>query len=842
MTTARLWLVAAAWWAGCLRPGPWPLAFVAPLLLRLFAAHRATRPSVVLAAVVLAGSGLAGGHVALRDGPLAGWVGRDVVAVGTVVTDPRPSGRDGVWYLVRLERVGGGLGDGMRDDSAPGQRIRARVLVRQGGGGPGAGVVLGARVALSGRIEPLESSGFEQHVRRLHAGARLEPWRVTVRGPPGAVLAATNTVRERVRMAFAVRLSADRASLLSGLALGDETGRSPEFDRALAASGLTHLVVVSGRNVALLLAAVIGICGLLRVGPRGRAWICLGVLAVYVVLTRWQPSVLRAGVMAGIVLGAVLTGRRADARHSLAAAVLLLLVVDPLLAGQPGFVLSVLATGGVLVVAPWLMERLPGPRPARAVVAATLGAQVGAAPALLAFFGSMPLAAIPANVVAAPAAATAQLMGVAAALVACLSPPAGAFAASLATPWLAVVEWAAYGFARGPVVDGRGAVLLATVGALLTARRVPRVRALAAVLIGALAMTAAWPTVRPEPGVAVLTVTMIDVGQGDALLIEVPAVEPAATKARPGPLAAASHGTAPVRVLVDGGPEPDAVARWLRRRGIRRLDAVVLTHPHQDHSGGLAQVLRDVRVGALLVAPQPLTDAAPVSARRTYEAAEARGTAVRLVAAGASLRIGALGIEVLSPPPGGVPGGTVNDHSLVLRLEVGGRRLLLTGDVEAAGQALLLARPDRLRAELLKVPHHGGDTNAAGFLAAVRPRVALIGVGRDNDYGHPATAVLRDLARVTVLRTDEHGTVTLHAEPGGWSLTAQGGPGAGRRPEPAARPRPAARGGPARRGASTLRAWPRDRRCTCSLAPRSCCCTGRWSGCSTTSAPRARSR
>jgi competence protein ComEC len=731
-----VWLGAAVWPA------------LGTSLLALAAATRIRsdrrRLAVALAALALLGLGLAGGRAVMASSAsVAAWAERggalDVEAVA--VSEARDTAH-GAWQVVRVSSLGG-------------QRVRERAVLALDALDDA--VDLGARIRLRATARPLAHDGFDGYLRRLHAVATLDPLEpAEVVEEPGAVWAVTTSVRERTREAAHRALDPARATLLTGLVTGDVRGQDQAQREAFRAAGLTHLVVVSGRHVGLVLASVFGLAWLAGLGARGRRRAALVVLALFVLVTRWQPSVLRAGTMAALALAAGLAGRRADPRHALAMAALLLLLVDPMLAGHLGFVLSMGATAGVLVVAPWLAERLPGPRPVRMLVAAGAGAQAGAAPVLLGLDGGLPLASLPANLVAVPAAALAQAVGLVAALAAQCSLGAGAAVASLAWLPLSVVLWAAGTFSGGPSVTAGAlwspwAVAIVAVAGLVLARR--RARRLVRVAVAPLVVVAvvAWlPGVPGPAAVEALTVTMLDVGQGDAVLVEVPG-EPE-----------------PARMLVDGGSEPDDAWRHLRRLGVRHLDAVVLSHPHHDHSGGLPEVLRRAGVGALLVGPYPLDDRVAPSAHETYAVAHDRGVATHRLEAGQRFSLGGAEVDVLHPPAGAPYTDDLNEVSLVLRVGTAGGAVLLTGDAEVLAQSRLLGRPDRLAATILKVPHHGGNTNAPGFLEAVGAAVALVGVGAGNDYGHPDAATLAELAAAgaRVHRTDLHGTITVKVRGG----------------------------------------------------------------------------
>ncbi len=841
-----MWAVLAGLWVGCLLPGPAAMAAIGSLLVVAAAARRGQggrfggdaraeptqsvkgsehppaegapgpqglrpqvpvaearsrwRLAVLVVGFVLLGSGTAGARFTLLErGPLHALAEQGGVAAvrGRVVSEARET-RFGAWLLVRVSAVDG-------------RPAASRALLRVD---PESAPPLGAVVAAHVTARPLDRDGFDAYLRRLSAGtAMTATGPVRVVGAPPAALLGTTAVRERTRTAFRRRLPIEHAALLTGLVTGDVRGLPEEVAERLTAAGLSHLVAVSGSNVALVLAGAVAMAALCRLGARGRRRVCAGAVLWFVVLVRAEPSVLRAALMAAVVLAAQATGRGADVRHTLGVVAVLLLLVDPLLAGHLGFALSVLATAGVLVVTPAVAARVPGPRPLGLLVGASVGAQVGVAPVLFAVEGAVPLAALPANLVAVPAAAVASAVGVAAALVAQLSEPAGALLARLATPALAVILGAGRQFADGPRLHPgdlarTGAVLLAVAvlgvlgrrGSARTGAAVPggrRSRRVAAGALAAVVVVALVPRWRGLPPVAVLTLTALDVGQGDALLVEAPGPDP----------------SNPARMLVDGGPGPALALRLLRDRGLRRLDAVVISHPHADHTEGLPAVLDGLRVGALVVPPL-VAEAAPdltPSALTTLAVARRHGVPVVAAAAGSAFALGRAQVQVLSPPPHGSLGDEPNDNSLVLRVSDRGGSLLLAGDAEAAAQRRLLRRPDLLRATVLKVPHHGGDTNEPGFLDAVGAGVAVMSLGRGNDYGHPHPAVLADIAPVPLRRTDRDGTVRVPAGAPAADYTARdarpalpgppagGARGAASAPRSRPRPRRAAGGWDARR-------------------------------------------
>ncbi|BCB84468.1 competence protein ComEC [Phytohabitans suffuscus] len=425
--------------------------------------------------------------------------------------------------------------------------------------------------------------------------------------------------------------------LLPGLVVGDTSRLDPAVDDDFRATGMTHLVAVSGANVAIVIGAVLLVARWARAGPWLSAALCGVALAGFVILARPSPSVVRAGAMGAIGLIALAGGRPRAAVPALAAAVTVLVVWDPELAGDAGFALSVLATSGLLLLAPrWRdgLRRAGVPAGAAEALAVPAAAQFACGPVVAGLSGTVSLVAVPANLLAVPAIAPATLLGVGAAVVSPVWPAGAAFAAWLGgwpAWWLVIV--ARYG-ARVPSGNlpwpggVAGALLLGAVSvAFLIAARRRLVRQLAAVVaaavvIGALPVrlvASGWPP-------AGWFVAVCSVGQGDAVLVPV------------GPGQA---------VVIDAGPEAAAADRCLRRHGVRAVPLLAVTHFHADHIGGLDGVLRGRSVDAVVTTAWP----EPAYGRdRVMRAAAGRRVPVEAVTVGWSRRLGQVLVEVVGPP------------------------------------------------------------------------------------------------------------------------------------------------------------------------------------------------
>jgi competence protein ComEC len=615
------------------------------------------------------------------------------------------------------------------------------------GDGPAPSVRAGEPVAGAGTLEPLppDPSGFEEYLASRGAAGVLRAHELRALGPASnPAMRLANVTRDALRRGALLALPDREAALLLGLSIGDTELMDPEVDRDFRATGLGHLLAVSGSNVAMFLAPILAAAAALGAGLRGRFAVGLLAVAFFALVTRWEPSVLRASVMAGLALAGVLAGRPRATGALLGAAVLGLLVADPGLAGSVGFQLSVAATAGLAAMAGPLAARLHRlPRPVALAAAATIAAQAAVTPILLLRFGVVPTVTLLANILAFPAVGPALFGGLAASSAALLSSDLGRLvgrAAALPLTYLmALSDRAAHlplpavtssGFG-GPVVAGC-AVILAT-WRLRTGRR-PANRWVVALGLAALAWTAA-PGAGPP---AELTVTFLDVGQGDAAVVRTP------------------EGAS---VLIDAGPEEEIVATRLAALGVRRIDLAVATHAHADHIDGFPAVLSRFPVSLMI---EPGCPGDSPSYAELLQSIKDEDVPVRHPRGGRTLSLGRLVVEVLGPDQCSPGGAEPNDDSLVLRLRYGSATVLFPGDAEVPAQEDLMDDGDPLEAQLLKVPHHGGDTSAEDFFEAVAAQVAVVSTG-PNDYGHPHPEVMAALGQQSevVLRTDLAGEVTV---------------------------------------------------------------------------------
>jgi competence protein ComEC len=744
-----------------------PALLVASACAGLSLANLMSPGAAAVAALVL----LALAGVAVLDGPAR------VVALGVALASL------GLWWgSLRLEALEWSALAGEVGSSGPATvvvtgpsrhspwAIRVQAEVRELRGRP-----LGERVLLTlppGRAPPrgaiLETfvkvaeprppeGGFDERAWLARQGIsvvlRGSAWRQV--GRRGGLAGLGDRLRDRVEQAVGHGVSGVRRGVVLGVVLGEDEGLPRAVQDDFRASGLYHLLAVSGQNVVFIAGGVYGVGWLLRLSRTVREVATIAAIAAYVLAVGWQPSVIRAGVAGALASLAWLAARPSDRWHFLALGALALLMWAPTTLLEPGFQLSFVAVAAIFVGLPRLRRLAEGyPLPAWLVdlLAVAFVCGLATAPIVLFHFDRVPVYTVPANALAAPALPLVLGLGLLAGAVDPISPPAAAslsWLAGWAAAWLAAVAHAVASLPGAQIGTrtalGAAGLTVAVVATLRYSRRrlssQARAGALAAAGLAVVVALGAW-FLRPASAWTApngLRVTFLDVGQGDAVLLE----------------------TASARVLVDQGPPEADVAGQLARMGIRSLSAIVLTHPQRDHVGGAADVIRRLRVGIVL---DPELAARGPEHDEALAAARERRVQVRRIRAGDELRAGGLVLRVLWPPDPGLPSEDPNLNAAVLLATFGETDVFLPADAESD----VTARLPIGDVELLKVAHHGSeDPGLDAQLRALEPEVAVISAGRGNEYGHPTPETLAALAAIPhldVLRTDLDGRVVAESD------------------------------------------------------------------------------
>ncbi len=676
-------------------------------------------------------------------------------------------------------------------------------------------VVPGDRVQVHGSIRPPSPDDYGAYLARIGAIGTLRADMLELLPADGTLARTLEDIRRSASDGLDRALPEPEAGLAAGILIGLRDRVDRDLAAAFTTAGASHVVAISGWNIAIVASTLGALAGGVR--RRRRALLmALGIVA-YVAFVGPSPSVVRAAGMAGVALLARELGRPGSAAAALGWACTVLLLLDPAWVDDAGFRLSVLATAGIIAWGTQFTARLAGPEPRRVrrwvaeILGVSFAAQAATMPVVLLEFGRLSLVAPLVNLIVVPLVPPAMATGALALVVGAavgfglpgvvatiVGLPAWVLYAAMVTvvrtgaslplasltlapPWdsvaagvslglvLAIARWgdrflawlrAKSTTSPGAPRDPRGASPARAGkrghGSEIRRSRLPRIAAMT--LAGATIGLAIVIAHRPDGATRIV---VMDIGQGDGILVE------------------GSRGS---RLVIDGGPDPNRMLTALDERlppWDRRIDVLVLTHPHEDHVAGLAALLHRYRVGRVyepgMIGPGP-------GYKAWAEVFANGGPPHGRLSTGDHLALDSIRFQVLWPDANRVPlhpadGGTaINNVSIVLLGDVDGHRFLLAGDVEQGVDPELLAR-GLPQLDLLKVAHHGsGTASTVPFLEAVRPRVAIVSAGLGNPYGHPAPATIEHLREFAgrTYRTDLDGTVEVTFDGAAMRVRASG--------------------------------------------------------------------
>ncbi|MEJ3403154.1 ComEC/Rec2 family competence protein [Rathayibacter sp. YIM 133350] len=709
-----------------------------------------------------ASSAAASFFVALALSAAAGSLVASIVAVQAPMRSPAvltEAARAGTALDVDIEVIGRAEPAGGASFGSSAERMRFAGVLVSASAAAGRTLRAPALVFADGRTAPrigerLRMRAALQPAAAGEASAYLvfgDSRPVLVSAPPW-YLAWADPLREGLHGA-ALGLPGDGGDLLPGLAIGDTGAVTAALDTAMKRSSLSHLTAVSGANCAVVVAAIMVLGAAIGLPRLVRTACALAALAGFTVLVTPEPSVLRAAVMATVLLLALASGRLGEGVAALGLAVLVILLSDPWLSRSYGLALSALATAGLLLLSRPLTKSLARwlPHPLAAAVAIPLAAQLACQPVLVLLDPTLPLSGVLANLLAEPAAPLATVLGLLACLLLPVVPPLGVLCLRLAwvpSAWIAQIARTvdALPVGRLPWIGGlvgllATSLIVAAALSMMLSRRGARRRPVAGAAVILLLGAGAWGGAVAASGLwRALTVPQdwmiaaCDIGQGDAIVLH-----------------DGEHFG-----LIDTGPDPRPLARCLDELGIRHLDLLVLTHYDLDHVGGVDAVIGMVGT-ALVGLPENAADARVPAKLLTG------GAVVRRGAAGESGSLGALDWRVLWPGKQKKAMSTGNAGSITLLVRGHGLGALFLGDLGEEAQDALLRSTPVPPVDVVKVAHHGSADQSAELYRRLHARVGLISVGMGNSYGHPTARLLGILRSVgtSAERTDRQGRVLV---------------------------------------------------------------------------------
>ncbi len=713
--------------------------------------------------------------------------GKYTVFTGSVVAGPNRR-TDRTDYVVEIEMINYYVRpDGAR--AVPDFRPKGRVLVSVKGSGPEFGY--GDRLQAAGLLlrteEPgnpgefdyrkyLEDRGIRLVLKSLYGSGLTK----IGTGPANPLIRFSISLKDRLMAVITQNMPEVQAALVEGILFGS-TGRiSPEIKEQMAVAGVAHILSVSGYHVGLLAGFVLLLGNIAGLRKPARDVVAAVSVGLYALMAGAGPAVTRSLIMAWVLLLTRYVRQEYDWPSSMSLAALIILIINPLDLFNPGFQFSFLATWGILCLAP-LFKMLHGFLPPLGQTAAvTLAAQIALFPVTAYYFNYFSLVFLPANLIIVPLISIVMLLGGTAAIlglmwnvpaeILCISTSALLDLTILMAGAIAGLPFAVINLRPPGIIEITSYYLLIGLVVALCRNREFRVmtkrlwclnRPVLILTLLAVLAVALWGGIAYS-GSELLEVTFIDVGQGDAALVQTPGGR---------------------NLLIDTGGVPDSstgfdvgeqvLVPFLIRKGVREIDVLVLTHPHLDHIQGASALDGKFKIKSVVVAPQFALY--PEGAGLIQKLSE-RNIEIREVCGGENIYFGEdIILEVLSPNCSTAV--NANDDSLVIRLVYRDFRAVFTGDAESVPLEAIIERGRECRADIVKIPHHG-SSNAwtVGFLRAVSPKAAVISVGQ-NLFGHPSPKVLEGLERmkIQVFRTDRDGAVTVRSNGYGYKVTTAKG-------------------------------------------------------------------
>ncbi|OPX87939.1 MAG: ComEC family competence protein [Pelotomaculum sp. PtaB.Bin104] len=764
-----------------------------------FLAWRGVR-QVILLLFLLLGLSMSRLAIVASETPLVNYSNQQVTLLGQIIAEPDVR-EDKVYYLFEAQEIArGGENLSIKGD--------VRLQVTDSAEVYGFGDVLQVSGLLARPELPGNPGAFNYRTYLERQGIRVILY---ARGEKAIekvfdshsnpVLKTALQLKQKLSFTATRSLTPAQAAVLNGIVFGTQGQIDRETRLAFTETGIVHILSVSGLHIGLVLGGVVGLLRLFRIAPGLTAPLATPVLVFYVMMTGFNPAVLRAGIMALLLLWAHHLGRARDWPTTMAAAALFILLWHPLQLFHPGFQLSFAATLGILYLGPLLssactklLHNLPGnlSRPISLALAVPLAAQLATIPLVAWYYNMVSPVSVLANLVAVPLVGLIMFLGISAAAAGLLWLPLAGFvniSNGITMDLFMQIVTFFQGLPGAVVYVPTPSLILGALwyGGLLFAGRflagdystASRERLYGWTAVGAVFSVALLLIWMPWGG-SKLSVHFLDTGQGDCILIQTPG----------GRNMLIDTGGWRGEFQSGEGAGEQVVTPYLRRIGVRRLDVLALTHPHEDHCGGATAVVKNFTVGLALV-PQvddkiyygssaietdevkpgmtrSNEDEIPVAYISILNQMIRNGTSVRTAGAGETLKLDReVYLEVLSPSEMTEGSNSfLNNRSLVLKMTYRHKSFIFAGDMEIEAQGDLLRRETELKANILKVPHHGSRFLLSELVAQVRPEVAVITVGAHNNFGHPAQATL-DLLHsngTKVFRTDQDGAVIIKTD------------------------------------------------------------------------------